>query len=228
LSAGEVVGELNLPEVAPLQRRRMSRLTKMALRVAIDAAQVRPDRLDYVVFASQHGELNTTLGLLAQLAAGETLSPTSFAQSVHNTAGGTWALICGEHVNVTSIAAGVMTFPMALLDAAVFLRLYPAARVLVVYCDERLPDLYSDGCGGGMDCDFAASLLIQGASVPEAARVSLSAQFEGGASAVPVVIDSASTMARAFMETLEQVAALPASGIDVSMAGWRWNARHVA
>lgn len=124
--------------VPAMQRRRLSRLSRLCLQVAHDAA---PEQTGLpTVFASRHGELHRTVGLLDQLAMGEPLSPMAFSLSVHNTASGLYSIQTGNTAPSTAVAAGQDTLPMALLEAAGLLLTHPA--VLVVYAEEPLPDCY--------------------------------------------------------------------------------------
>lgn len=121
-----------LPEVPAIQRRRLSRLTKMALRVCFDmpSASVLPS-----VFASRHGEISRTMTLLNQMIAGEPLSPAAFSQSVHNTASGTYAIQAHNTQASSALCAGAETLPMALLEAWSISQ-YRQTPVLLVYADE--------------------------------------------------------------------------------------------
>lgn len=127
--------------VEPMLRRRLGRLAKMALRVAQDCAVDRP-RLR-LVYASRHGDLARSLGLLRELAGGEMLSPTAFGLSVHNAAAGIFSILRQDPSPATAIAAGIETFGMALIEAAAQLRTDPRLPVLLVYADEPVPADYA-------------------------------------------------------------------------------------
>ena len=86
-----------------LQRRRLSRLARMAFHVAwplADAAGPLP-----LVFASRHGETPRTLAILSDLAHDEPLSPTQFSLSVHNAIIGLWSIQRGDTSEMTALAA---------------------------------------------------------------------------------------------------------------------------
>lgn len=127
-----------LPEVPAMQRRRLSRLTKMALRVCFDLpdASALPS-----VFASRHGEISRTLTLLNQIIAGEPLSPAAFSQSVHNTASGTYAIQAHNRHASSALCAGAETLPMALLEAWSISQ-HQQTPVLLVYADEPQATCY--------------------------------------------------------------------------------------
>lgn len=126
--------------IPAMQRRRLSRLSKLALRAAQDCAGDAQHNLP-TVFASRHGEIHRTLGLLQSLAAAEPLSPTAFSLSVHNTASGLYAIHQGNTAASTAIAAGRDSLPMAWVEAVGLLRHHP--DVMLVYAEEPLPDTYN-------------------------------------------------------------------------------------
>lgn len=152
--------------VPPAVHRRASRLSRLALEAALSVAQ--DQNLDYGVFASRHGEIEHTLGLMEAISKNEELSPMAFSQSVHNVAAGLFTIIQNSHTKVTSICAGPETFDMALLEAYSFLKSNPLAQILVVYFDQKLPDHYQKDVSEPT-FDFALALLLsQGETSAEA------------------------------------------------------------
>lgn len=134
-----------LPQVPAMVRRRLSPMTKMAFHVALHAATT-PIPLP-TLFASRHGDLHKTLALLQQLAAGEALSPTHFALSVHNAISGQLSLFQLNHADSNAIAAGADSLHYAVLEAAARLKTEPALTdILVVYADEPVPAVYQSYC----------------------------------------------------------------------------------
>lgn len=95
-----------------------------------------------VVFASRHGEALRSQGLIRELLAEESVSPQSFSLSVHNATLGLYTIANSCHANVTALAGGNAT-ASALLTEAMGLLADGAASVLVVACDEVLPDCYA-------------------------------------------------------------------------------------
>lgn len=164
-------GELNLPEVPAMVRRRMSRLSRMALRVAFDVAagQQWPS-----VFASRHGELHRTMELFAQLCQREPLSPMGFAQSVHNTASGLYAIVAANTQPSTLISAGPTTLMMALLEALALSRDL-ATPVLLVQADEPLPAAYRPFVDE-QELDLALALVVSSQPLTCGERWQLSQQ----------------------------------------------------
>lgn len=126
--------------VDTMMRRRLGRLSRMALQVANEAAMGLP-RLT-TIFASRHGELSRTVTILHDLAAGEMPSPAAFSLSVHNATAGIFAIARGDHSPSTALAAGDETLLWALQEAAVRLAGEPDTPVLLVYADEPLPGEY--------------------------------------------------------------------------------------
>lgn len=131
-------GDAPVVTVVPaMQRRRLTRLSKMALHVAsgLDGSHDLPS-----VFASQHGEVAHTMTMLDGIFSGEAPSPTKFSQSVHNSASGAYGIHFSNQSPSTSIAAGRDTLFSALVEARAMLS--PGVDVLVVYVDVPLPERF--------------------------------------------------------------------------------------
>lgn len=127
--------------VDTMLRRRLGRLSRMALHVANEASI----GLAFIptIFASRHGELSRTVSMLHALATEETPSPAAFSLSVHNSAAGIFSIARADHAPSTALAAGDETLLWALQDAAVRLAAHPDTAILLVYADEPLPREYS-------------------------------------------------------------------------------------
>lgn len=127
-----------LAHVPAMQRRRFSRLTKMMLDVAF---QCQVNHQTRSIFASRHGELTRTIGLLEDIIAKHPLSPLGFSQSVHNTASGIYGILANNRSASTSISAGVQTLSQAMVEA--FAQLHETASpVLLVFGDDPVPPVY--------------------------------------------------------------------------------------
>lgn len=124
--------------IPAMQRRRLSRLSRLSLAAAYSCAGEKHNLP--TVFASRHGEIHRTFGLLSDLAQHEPLSPMAFSLSVHNTASGLYSIATGNTAPSTAIAAGLDTLPMALIEAIGQLQRHE--EVMVVYAEEPLPDAY--------------------------------------------------------------------------------------
>lgn len=129
-----------IPFVDPLLRRRLGRLSRMALHVAHEAA-AQETQLS-TVFASRHGELSRTVSILHALSVNEAPSPAAFSLSVHNSAAGIFSIARADQSPSTALAAGEETLLWALQDAAIRLVTDPDSAILLVYADEPLPTEY--------------------------------------------------------------------------------------
>ncbi|HUD41419.1 MAG TPA: beta-ketoacyl synthase chain length factor [Dokdonella sp.] len=133
-----------LSAMAPMMRRRVEPLGRMALHVAY-ASQGQDTPLP-VVFASRYGDVPRSIALLRQLVDGQTPSPTAFSLSVHNAIGALWSIANGHTAPYTAIAAGEETVEAAFTEA-IGLLVDGAPAVMVVCYDEPLPvpyDVYAD------------------------------------------------------------------------------------
>ena len=155
--AGPADGNPGAERIPPMQRRRMSRLTKMALTVALDVTVDAP--VDYSIFCSQHGEIVRTREILTSISDGVEISPTAFAQSVHNTSSGLYTIIAKSNHASTSIASGANSFAHAWLEAQAYLVGNPEHRVLLVDFDEVIPEEYRS-YSQQIDCDHALAMLL--------------------------------------------------------------------
>jgi hypothetical protein len=114
-----------------MQRRRLSRLARMAFSVGWP-----------LVFVSRHGETPRTFDILSDLANEQPLSPTQFSLSVHNAIIGLWSIMRGETSEMTALAAAGDGLEHGVLEAAVLLD-EGAPAVLLVITEEQPPEAYS-------------------------------------------------------------------------------------
>ena len=130
--------ELSAIEKIPaMQRRRLSRLAKLALNSAMQTLDAHT--VDYIVWVSQYGDEAKTLNLEDVLSE-QTPSPTQFSTSVHNAISGLYSILCQDATPATSVAG---SWNDGLIEAYAWLKTRPEARqVLLVYYDEALPDIY--------------------------------------------------------------------------------------
>ncbi len=115
-------------------RRRLSTLSRIALKVAHDCAAERPNVR--IVFASRHGELRRTTDILRNISAGEPVSPTAFSLSVLNAMTGVFGISRGDRTAASALSAGAETLGYALLEAHAQYATNPSTPVLLVYADE--------------------------------------------------------------------------------------------
>jgi hypothetical protein len=123
-------------------KRRCSHASKMAISTATQA--MNNQSIDYAIFCSQHGELNCTASLLKDIYNKEILSPLHFSQSVHNTAAGLFSVLHHLREDMTTIAAGINSFFMGILEASSWLHLNPGKLVLLTMFDEAIPPIYQE------------------------------------------------------------------------------------
>ncbi|MEW7311482.1 beta-ketoacyl synthase chain length factor [Buttiauxella gaviniae] len=132
-------------------------------RLAVDCALAVFSRhqVDALVFASRHGELERNFRILTALAEGESLSPTDFAMSVHNSAVGNTTIAAKQALVSSSVSAGYDTFAQALIEVA---SLHHAGyqRVLLVDFDGLIPEFYHPHLPGeAVNIPFAVGLLLE-------------------------------------------------------------------
>jgi len=128
--------------IPAMMRRRMSTLSKLAVQTAIRL--LNQSDIDYLVFASRHGELHRSAELIKEIINGAEASPMSFSQSVHNTAAGLSTIASKKALPVTSIAAGENSFQSAITEAWIYLQEFPNNKVLLIDFDQPLPADYAE------------------------------------------------------------------------------------
>jgi hypothetical protein len=146
--------------VDSMLRRRLGRLSRMALHVAHEAA--REGSPIATIFSSRHGELARTVNILHAVSANEMPSPAAFSLSVHNSAAGIFSISRADQVPSTALAAGDETLLWALQEALIRLEVDPDAQVLVVYADEPLPTEYRASASAPEPAHALAFLLSHG------------------------------------------------------------------
>lgn len=177
--AHAVEGAPNAELIPAMQRRRTSRLSKMALAVALEVAAGEP--IDYSIFCSQHGEIVRTQDILEAISEGTEISPTAFAQSVHNTSSGLFTILASSNAPSMSMASGANTFAYGWMEAQAYLAANPAQRVLLVDVDEVIPEKYRP-YSTQVDCDHALAMLLR---VAERDGISMTGRQPGDEQALP-------------------------------------------
>jgi Beta-ketoacyl synthase, N-terminal domain len=124
----------------PMQRRRLSRMARIALHVAWPLCS--EDEQLPMVFASRHGETTRTYAILGEVADRQPLSPTQFGLAVHNAIAGQWSILRGQRGESTAIAGEADTFEHAMLEAVTLLD-KGAPAVIVVLAEEQPPAAYA-------------------------------------------------------------------------------------
>ncbi len=181
-----------LAEVPAMQRRRIERLGRMAIQAVLwcEASAGTP-----LVFASRHGDVARSLGLLETLADGEPMSPTGFSLSVHNAVAALHSILRSDRANYLALAAGNATMEAAWLEAAALLA-DGAPEVRVIAYDLPLPEAYA-ACVDGPEAPHACCWQV----APEGdarvlARLGLSWESAGAAPATQDGLPSALEMQR--------------------------------
>lgn len=148
----------NVQAIPAMLRRRLSSLGKVALATAmplLDDSTRTP-----AVLVSRHGDLNRTVTLLTDLAAGEELSPTHFSLSVHNAIGGLLSITRGDPSSITALACGVDDVSTALLEAHAILTERDCGQVLCLVYDEPVPGVYRGSTPVLPAHPYAAAFLL--------------------------------------------------------------------
>lgn len=202
-SAPSGTGKIEAASIPSMLKRRCSHLSKMALEVSSQAIQNHT--IDYAVFCSQHGEINSTVNLLKEISEKTVLSPTNFSQSVHNTAAGLFSMIHKLQENMTSIAAGDETFLMSMIEAVTWLKLNPEKTVLLTMFDEVLPKEYQS-LKIKNNCTYAISLILSNEQTT-ARCISFELDNFGRASELPQALEFLSWFLQPTKEVLIQQSA---------------------
>jgi hypothetical protein len=137
----EQLGQPTLEFIPAMARRRMSRVTRMAIQAA---HHCRADKHNIpTVFASRHGEIHRCFSVLETMTAGELVSPADFSVSVHNAAAGLYSIQQQDRSPSTTISAGIDTLEAAFVEA--YGQLCGGAHeLLLVLADEPVPVAYQE------------------------------------------------------------------------------------
>jgi hypothetical protein len=126
----------------PAERRRTGRVVKLALAVALEAtrrAGADPAQLASV-FSSSGGDGDNCHELCQALALeGREISPTRFANSVHNAAAGYWSIATGAKLESNVLCAFDASFCAGLLEALTQVAVDGESVLLVAY-DTEYPE----------------------------------------------------------------------------------------
>lgn len=139
--------------------RRLSSGSRLAVECGL--AIVRRQVVDAIVYTSRHGELERNYRILSALATEQSVSPTDFAMSVHNSAVGNLTIAAKQPLVSSSLSAGIDTFQQGLFEVQA---MHQAGhkRVLLVDFDGYLPDFYRTLVATTMPIyPFAVALLIE-------------------------------------------------------------------
>jgi hypothetical protein len=124
-------------------RRRCSPLTRIFLQAAFDCLEEEERPEVRTVFASRHGSVNESIGLLERIVQGKRLSPAKFSHTVHNAQAGLFSIAAANRQASSSLAARADTFACGYLEALTHLEREPGRPVLYVMGDGQLASTFS-------------------------------------------------------------------------------------
>lgn len=141
LSPNESLPAPALEFLPAMQRRRLSGMARICFHVFW---QVIPaDESCGLVFCSRHGETQRTLDMLHSIQIGEPVSPTAFSHSVHNAIPALLSIARHDITEQVTIAQqGQDGLAAAFLEAAMMLGTGSINQVIVLCCDEPLPEAF--------------------------------------------------------------------------------------
>lgn len=157
--------------------RRMCAGSRMAADTGLELLKAGP--VEAAVYASRHGELERNYSILSAIAHDSDVSPTDFAMSVHNAASGSFTIAGKCRIPVSSVSAGLGTFPQALCEAYAMLCCYE--HVLLVDFDSYIPDFFRLG----MDQEISSFPYAAGFVLSRGSDVSCTFTGEKEATAEP-------------------------------------------
>jgi Beta-ketoacyl synthase, N-terminal domain len=229
-------GTPDLKFIDLMLRRRLSALSKMAMKVAHDCAGERPEVR--VLFASRHGELYRTTAILDDIVAGEPVSPTAFSLSVLNAMPGVMSIARHDRSASVALSAGPQTLGYALLEAYTQYHESPDVPLLLVYAHEPAGERYGPvdddpergalallieaGGAHALDCEFDG----QAPDEQDAGTLHFDGQHvdiqhpDAHASDISPAHSSFATQSRALLHTLST---LSATTWQAPHARWSWH-----
>ncbi|AOZ02807.1 hypothetical protein BKK81_26895 [Cupriavidus sp. USMAHM13] len=139
-SASAAAADLALEAMAPMLRRRVVPLGRVALAPAYEC-QAQGGGIP-TVFASRHGDVQRAYDMLSDLAAEGGVSPTAFGLSVHNAIGALYAIDRKDVACQQAVAAGRDTVEAGVVEACALLA-DGAPEVLLVHYEAPLPEAYA-------------------------------------------------------------------------------------
>ncbi len=146
--------------VPAMQRRRFSRLSRMALQSAFASCPTELLTEASTVFASRHGESEVCLALLRDIAQRLALPPTKFSHSVHNAQAGLFSIAAGNGRPSSSIAGQQDTFCAGLVEALGLCQRHRPHPTLLVVADEPIPAIFR-AFEDELPAAFAAAWLVE-------------------------------------------------------------------
>ncbi len=124
-------------------RRRCTPLTKIMLTAAYGCCDANELSQVRTVFASRHGSINESIGLLEAIAESGRVSAATFSHSVHNAQAGLFSIAAGNRQASSSLAGQEDSFAAGFLEAMTHLHRAPAQKVLLVIGDVPLAETFA-------------------------------------------------------------------------------------
>jgi hypothetical protein len=167
--------------VPPLLRRRLNFMGRSCVGEMMQ--HLEPGEDIPIVFCSRHGDIERTLKVLLDLAAGEPASPMDFSLAVHNAIAGVLSINSQITSSISSMATGKGAVVPVLLEALGMLS-EKIAKVLCIICDVALPEIYRTADDAN-DHPFVVCFTVTRAN-----PANLQLQYEGPAGAVACADDA--------------------------------------
>jgi hypothetical protein len=160
LAEGDHIEELgavvDASEIPAALRRRMPRFAKNFVCCGLSLLREAPE--SDLVLSSQHGDLSSTIELLADLAHDALLSPATFSVSVHNAPAGLLGQCLGLSASHTAIAGDASSLAAGLTEAYARIATGEATSVVLVHADAPMPPVYAAFEEGGPSVHLALRL----------------------------------------------------------------------
>lgn len=151
-----------IPFADPLLRRRLSQLTKMTVQTVHD---VLPDAADAkMVFSSFRGEIARQFSINKRLIEEHSVMPAAFSLSVFNAPPAMASIILGLQSGYTAVYPAEDSILSAIAAASAAIASGAEQRVVFVYADECIPELYRALRPQEPALAFAVVLSASGAS----------------------------------------------------------------
>ncbi len=129
------------PHIPMMQARRMGQACRLACEVALRLLEQTNNNIDAAIFISQHGELPRSAKIIESIINHQSVSPTDFTMSVHNTAAGLTTILSKQTLEVSSLSACTDGFQQGFYEVQAFFA-QGAKKVMVIDFDDCTPEQY--------------------------------------------------------------------------------------
>lgn len=199
-----------------MQRRRLSPLARICFHICWQ--MMAPEQTCGLVFCSRHGETQRTLDMLHNIIEREPVSPTAFSHSVHNAIPALLSIARNDiSEQVTLAQQGQDGLAAAFLEASMMLESGSVEQVVILCCDEPLPELFRRFEPHAVNYPWATAFRLQaGQQWSLSALGSLSALAAPSSPTTPAPLQ--------LIDALERHA--PRFDLHNGMHGWAWRQAH--